>query len=74
MLTKQDLNAIGKLVDSKLEEKLEKKLKPIHKGINKVQATLDTAIDHFDVRSDELKKAVKKTRSEAGFEEYNFIY
>mgnify|MGYP001321806267 CR=1 FL=1 len=59
MLTANDLQKIGNLIDErlevkleeKLEEKLDKKLKPIHRQLRTIQKTLDTTIRHFDIET-----------------------
>ena len=67
MLTKQDLNAIGGIIDDKLEEKLESKLEeklaPIKKDIKKIQKTLDTAIDRFDQNDIKIVDNVRKIQT-----------
>jgi len=59
MLTKQDLNAIGGLVDNKLE----KRLGPIKKDIKKIQKTLDTAINNFDRTDVKIVDNVRKIQT-----------
>ena len=51
MLTKQDLNAIGGLV--------EEKLIPVRKDIKKIQKTLDFTIDHFDKNNIKIVENVR---------------
>ena len=57
MLTKQDLNAIGNLIDERLESKLEskfqEKLTPIHNDIKNLQKDMTT-----------VKKGVHKLRKD----------
>ena len=79
MLTKQDLNAIGNLIDTKLESKLEEKLRPIHKDIKvikkdlkKLQGDLTSTINYFDKRDDSVKSAIIKTRRELNLSEFEF--
>lgn len=54
-LTKQDLTAIGNLIDERLEVKFEEKIKPIQKdldtlkkGQRKIKKDLSTVINYFD--------------------------
>ncbi len=54
MLTKQDLNAIGDLMDVRLE----KGLKPIRQDIKKLRKDLTTTINFFDSRNLELEEKV----------------
>jgi tRNA U34 5-carboxymethylaminomethyl modifying GTPase MnmE/TrmE len=83
MLTKQDLNAIGNLIESKLEEKLEskfeEKLAPIHndiktikKDVTKLRKDLTKTINFFDSRDLENKKSLDKTRSEIGLQRFDY--
>lgn len=48
MLTKEDLNAIGELIDTKIHTTLRKELMPIHKKLNKLQNDLVSTIRFFD--------------------------
>ena len=75
MLTKQDLNAIGNLVDTKLK----KGLAPIHKDIKiiktdvkKLRIDLDGAINFFNREDLSTRKGVNKTRTELGLNEVIF--
>lgn len=68
MLTKNDLNAIGEILDTKLE----KRLKPIEKDIKKLRNDLTTTINFFDKRDIEHKKNIDKTRSELGLNEFEY--
>jgi hypothetical protein len=70
MLTKQDLNAIGEIVDIKLE----KRLKPIQQDIKKLRKDLDKTIDFFDKANLSTRKGVNKTRKDLGLNEVNFAY
>lgn len=83
MLTKQDLNAIGNLIDTKLENKLEikfeEKLTPIRndiisikKDVKKLRKDLTTTINFFDNRDLESKRIISKTRTDVGLSEFNF--
>jgi hypothetical protein len=60
MLTKNDLDKIGLLIDTKLEQKLEQKLKPIHTKLNKMQKMLDTTINYFDTVTTNHEKRLKR--------------
>lgn len=63
-LTVQDLNAIGQLIDTKLEQKLEQKLneklkialRPIKKDLKEIKATQNLIIGQFDQRINRLEK------------------
>lgn len=68
MLTKQDLNAIGDLMDVRLE----KGLKPIRQDIKKLRKDLTTTINFFDGRNLELEKKIDTTRDELHLSELNF--
>lgn len=71
MLTKQDLNAIGNLIDIKIENKFEEKLNPIRNeiksiknGVKKLQTSVVTLQkDILTVKSDskKLRKDLKTT-------------
>lgn len=88
MLTKQDLNAIGELIDTKLESKLEEKLTPIHnniknlqkdmtivkKGVHKLRKDLTKTIYFFDKADLSTREKVNKTRGELGLQEVTFAY
>lgn len=81
MLTKQDLNAIGGLIDTKLEEKLEEKLEtkleeklsPIKKDIRKIQKTLDVAIDRFDQNDVIIVENVRKIQTHLNLPVMDFV-
>ena len=47
-LTSQDLQAIGDLIEEKLDQKLTQKLEPIKKDLRKIKKTLDESISFFD--------------------------
>jgi hypothetical protein len=79
MLTNQDLNAIGDLIDTRLESKLEEKLSPIRnniqsikKDVKKLRSGLKTTVNFFDKEDSTLLKKLNKTRSEIGLSELNF--
>ena len=46
MLTKDDLQQIGKVIDQKLDQKFDQKLKPIHKKLNKIDKDLNDLKDY----------------------------
>ena len=48
MLTKEDLTAIGELIDTKIHTTLRRELMPIHKKLNKLQNALTSTIRFFD--------------------------
>jgi len=72
MLTKKDLQEIGKVFDErleqkldekleqKLEDKLEQKLKPIKKDLSYLRKTLDLAIKNYDEREVKLNRRVTR--------------
>lgn len=83
MLTKQDLNAIGSLIDTtlekKLENKFEEKLSPIRndigsikKDVRKLRKDLTTTINFFDKGYNILLNKLNKTRNQVGLSELNF--
>lgn len=88
MLTKQDLQAIGSLIEvhletkleEKLESKLDEKLSPIHtdikqikKDVKKLRRDLDSTISYFDNRDNSLKGAINKTRRELNLQDFEFV-
>ncbi|MBI4130045.1 hypothetical protein HY468_01875 [Candidatus Roizmanbacteria bacterium] len=60
MLNQQDLIAIGKIIDLKLEEKLEQKLKPIKKKLTRLERLSNTIIRSFDREYIYLRKRVDR--------------
>ena len=55
-LTNDDLVAIGKVVDERLNKKLVKELTPIKKILNLVKKDLDFVIGRYDTRLNHLEK------------------
>lgn len=84
MLTKQDLNAIGNLIDTKLE----KRLTPLHDDIKNLQEDMTTVkddvkkldkrltktINFFDNAETDTRSKVNKTRRDLGLNEVEFAY
>lgn len=60
MLTKSDLNQIGKVVDERLESKLDLKLKPIKKELRYIRKTVDIIAKNYDEGDVELGRRVKR--------------
>ncbi len=60
MLTKEDLNAIGELIDTKIHTTLRKELVPIHKKLNKLQNDLTSTIRFFDEGHIDHEKRIKQ--------------
>jgi hypothetical protein len=54
-LTKQDLSAIGNLIDQKLDQKFKKELKPIKKDLKDIKDTQNLMIGQFDMRLNKLE-------------------
>lgn len=69
MLTKQDLSAIGGLIDTKLEENLS----PVKKDIRKIQKTLDIAIDRFDQNDVIIVKNVRKIQTHVNLPVMDYV-
>jgi len=69
MLTKQDLNAVGNL----MQVKLESGLKPIRQDIKKLRNDLKTTINFFDNQNLELRKNIDKTRKDMNLQEINYV-
>ena len=77
MLTKQDLNAIGALIDTKLKNGLapiHEDIKIIKNDVKKLRKDLDKTIDFFDKSSMSTREKVNKTRAEVGLKEVEFAY
>lgn len=84
MLTKQDLNAIGELVDTKLEKKLtpihndiknlQKDVTTVKKDVCKLRKDLTKTINFFDKADISTREKVNKTRTELGLQEVTFAY
>lgn len=60
MLTTQDLQAIGSVVDEKLEKKLEKKLTPIRKDLKKTLKDVSVMIKFFTEEHQALRRRVDR--------------
>ena len=64
MLTKEDLTAIGNLIDekldNKLDEKFKKELKPIKKELKQLRFDMDCIVKFFDNDIDGLRKRVDR--------------
>lgn len=58
-LTKEDLQAIASLIDSKLDEKFDEKLSPINERLNKIEERLDG----IEERLDTVEENTEITRS-----------
>ena len=84
MLTKQDLNAIGNLIDTKLEKglaplhsdikNLQNDMSIVKKDVKKLDRRLTKTIDFFDNAELNTRSKVNKTRSELGMNEVEFAY
>lgn len=72
MLTKGDLNLIGKLLDSRLESKFSEKLSPIQKQLSKIDKKLDKTIDFFDKREINITKNVRSLQNHLGLSVMDF--
>lgn len=63
-LSKNDLQNIGQLIDSSLDNKLEitlsKKINPLQKDIKKIKKDLSSMLDFLDNENIRLKKQVKR--------------
>ena len=82
ILTQQDLQAIGNLIDEKLESKLEEKLeskleekieskleeklKPIKRDLKSIKKTLDTTISFFDQELVDHNKRLNRVETTLG--------
>jgi len=60
MLTKDDLQAIEGLLDTKLDEKLNSKLKPINQKLNKLQKDMNVIVHVFDSDIADLQNRTEK--------------
>jgi hypothetical protein len=84
MLTKQDLSAIGNLIDTKLKvglSPIQKDIKIIKKDVNglkkyvaKLREDLTTTINFFDKSDQDIKTKLNKTRSDIGLRDIEFAY
>jgi len=87
MLTKQDLNAIGSLMENKLKPVredisvlkkdvfgLKKDVFYLKKDVKKLRSDLNTTINFFDKADQDIKTKLNKTRSEFGLKEVSFAY
>ena len=62
MLTKNDLNQIGQVID----EKLDNKLKPIKKDLRYLRKTVDLVVKNYDEGDVRLERKVKKIEDHLG--------
>lgn len=60
MLTQNDLNQIGNVIDKKLEEKLDLKLKPAKRDLSYIRKTLSVFIQRTDREQTNLNKRVTR--------------
>lgn len=84
MLTKQDLNAIGSLIDTKLQKglaplhsdikNLQKDMTVVKKDVKKLRKDLTKTINFFDNSSISTREKVNKTRRDLGLNEVEFAY
>ncbi len=63
MLTKTDLDQIGKVIDESLDSKLDLKLRPIKKELRYIRKTVDVLVDRTDREETQLNKRVAKIES-----------
>lgn len=73
MLTKNDLTQIREVVRGEVQNEVQKEVTPIkkdlkivHTKLNKLQKTLDVAINTFDRRDEKLQKRVKRIENHIG--------
>lgn len=70
MLTKNDLDQIGNILDKKLDEKLdsklEAKLKPIKKDLRYLKKTVDILVERTDREETNLGKRVTRVEKHLG--------
>jgi len=78
MLTKNDLNQIGKVIDGKLDEKLDQKLKPIKKDLTSLKKdvkylkkTVDIIVANYDEADVKLERRVRKIEHHLALPEGN---
>lgn len=84
MLTKQDLNSIGTLIDTKLKKgltplhsdikNLQKDMTIVKKDVKKLRKDLDKTIDFFDKSNLSTRENLNKTRSDLSLREVEFAY
>lgn len=80
MLTKQDLNEIGNLMENKLKpvrkdiSGLKQDVSGLKKDVKKLRSDLNTTINFFDKADQNIKSKLNKTRSEVGLEAIEFAY
>jgi len=60
MLTKSDVQQIGRVIDERLEVKLEQKLKPIKKELLYIKKTVDLIAKNYDEADVKLDRRVRK--------------
>lgn len=73
MLTKTDLQQIGKIVDDRLDQKLDEKLEPIKKDlkylkkkVNRIDKTVSLTVKNYDEVDVRLEKRVRKIEEHIG--------
>lgn len=73
MLTQDDLQQIGTVVDERLNKGLKIELDPIKKELRKqgkdikyLRKTLDVVIDHFDKRDVKMQKEIDQIKQRVG--------
>lgn len=65
-LTKEDLQAIASLIDSKLDDKFDEKLSPINERLNNIEERfdgIDKRLDEIEERLDTVEENTEITRS-----------
>ena len=63
MLSKNDLEQIGKVVDQRLEKRLDQRLTPLEMRFDH----LETRFDQLEVRFDHLEKTTKSLKSDTRY-------
>jgi hypothetical protein len=67
MLTKNDLNQISVLLDSKLDEKLDEKLKPIKKDLKSLKRIQNEMLVTLDGEQMQQRKRIFRLEEHVGF-------
>ena len=67
MLTKEELEQLGQLIDQRLDVKLDQKLKPIKKNLRAVKKTVDVMAKLLDGEQMRQRKRIDKIEDHLGF-------
>lgn len=68
MLTKDDLQAIEQIVETKVDFGIKKELKPIRRQLNRMENTIDVMVGFFNREDVALRKRVERLEVHVGID------